>query len=926
MGRSLERATLLGWLDETCAGTALVGLLSGDAGAGKTRLLDDLLEHAADRGVVAALGRATEQEGRPPFWPWRAVLHTLGAPDLLAGVEGLDRAAERFVRFEQVTSWLTATAADAKGLVVAFDDLHGADRSSLRLFSHVARTLRGHPVLLVATHRPAPADHAEGFRSLLAELARLPRRRALEVGGLSRAAVAELLGAGTPAEAIQRVWELTGGNALFVSELSGHLAGGHDLADLPATLRDVIGFRISARTSSCVEVLQTAAVVGRSFSAGVVATALGRPAMTVLEDLDEAVSAALVAPAGGPDQFAFVHALVRDAVERAVARPVLARLHRRVAEAIEIYEGAGDDQLSDLARHWDESSVLGDEEVAADWNERAADAAHRQLAWEEAGRLYDRAVALTGPFADPVDRYRRLLGAARARLHSDEIGSAVARCIDAGRAARLAGRADLLADAALVVEGRGGSGGPEIPALIALAEEALAAVDATDHARRARLLGLLAAMYFYVDTLRCPPLSDAATEEAELADDPLAWVAAARARQMTSFGPHQAEARLGLADRIGEAGRALGDPSITQWEPLWRIDALLELGRVPEALATMPLLRQEVAAVGHPNSRWHLARAEAVLASATGRWEDARRFGRLARELCAAQEGHEGAVALELALLVSTGINTGFSPTVLDDYDELDVTRAPTYVSDVPTLLPLLPLVALGRTEEARRLYSRSAPVPQWDPPAFLWLPIHVMRLLAAVALDRGDDVALLVDRLRARRGYHVAGGGGPIAYFGPVELHLGEGAVALGRWDDAVVELRSAIEEAGCAATPPFEIRAAALLAHALTQRGSAADIAEAAELAARYRPAAETYAMRPWVDRLAAVPAGPPSHQRGPLSSRELEVAALVARGLSNKAIAAELVISSRTAQNHVQHILTKLGATNRAQVASWFATRGS
>ena len=915
---------MLGWLDEALAGTALVGLISGDAGAGKTLLLEDLLDQAVARGVVAGLGRVSEQEGAPPFWPWRTVLERLGGPDLLAGAEGLDRAAERFVRFEEVTSWLCGAATEANGLVVAFDDLQCADRSSMRLFSHVARSLRGDRVLLIATLRPAPADHAEGFPTLLADLARLPSRRALDLGGLGRDAVAELLGADTAAPAVDRVWELTSGNALFVSELARHLSSGRDLADLPDTLRDVISVRVSARTTSCIDVLRMAAVVGREFSAGVVATALCRPAIHVLEDLDEAVSAALVAATGVPGRFQFVHALVRDAVEAGVARPVLARLHREVAEAIEAYEGVGDDQLSDLARHWDECSVLGDEAVAAGWNERAADAAQRHFAWEEAARLYDRAVALTGPSADPVDRHRRLVGAARARLHSEEIGSAVARTIAAGRAARHAGRGDLLAEAALVVEGRGGSGGPEIPALIVLAEEALAAVDDIDHARRARLLGLLAALCFYVEPHRCVALSDAAEKAAGRADDPLASVAAVRARQMTSFGPQHAEERLALADRMGEAGRALGDPSITQWEPLWRIDALLELGRLPEAFANMPALRQQVAAGGHPIARWHLARSEAVLASATGRWQDAHRFGRLAKELYAAQEGHEGAVALDLALQVSVGINTGFPSTVLDAYDGLDLDRAPAYVGDIPSLLPLLPMVALGRTDEAQSLYSRSAPVPQWEPPPFLWLPLHVMRLLAAIALGRIDDVALLLDRLWPSRGFHVAGGGGPISYLGCVELHLGEGAIALGRWDEAVAELRSAVDEARRAATPPFEIRAGALLAEALARRGHGDDLAAAADLVARYRPAAETYAMGPWGDRLEALRPATPSRRPAPLSSRELEVAALVASGLSNKAIAAELQISSRTAQNHVQHILTKLGAANRAQVASWFATR--
>ena len=74
----------------------------------------------------------------------------------------------------------------------------------------------------------------------------------------------------------------------------------------------------------------------------------------------------------------------------------------------------------------------------------------------------------------------------------------------------------------------------------------------------------------------------------------------------------------------------------------------------------------------------------------------------------------------------------------------------------------------------------------------------------------------------------------------------------------------------------------------------------------------------MTPWVERLRSLAVAP-----DPLSPREREVARLVADGLSNREIAARLVISERTAQNHVQHILDKLGFANRAQVAAWAST---
>jgi DNA-binding NarL/FixJ family response regulator len=79
-----------------------------------------------------------------------------------------------------------------------------------------------------------------------------------------------------------------------------------------------------------------------------------------------------------------------------------------------------------------------------------------------------------------------------------------------------------------------------------------------------------------------------------------------------------------------------------------------------------------------------------------------------------------------------------------------------------------------------------------------------------------------------------------------------------------------------------------------------------------------ARTLGMTPWADRLAIVVR--PDEPADPLTAREREIASLVAAGLSNRAIADRLVISERTAQNHVQHILGKLGFANRAQIAAW------
>jgi DNA-binding NarL/FixJ family response regulator len=119
------------------------------------------------------------------------------------------------------------------------------------------------------------------------------------------------------------------------------------------------------------------------------------------------------------------------------------------------------------------------------------------------------------------------------------------------------------------------------------------------------------------------------------------------------------------------------------------------------------------------------------------------------------------------------------------------------------------------------------------------------------------------------------------------------------------------------------FAVQAAVELAEARRARGADGDVEGATALLARTRPEAETLGMVPWIVRIdALVPSlSPPD---GPLSARESEVAALVAEGLSNRQIAARLYLSERTAQNHVQHILTKLGFSSRAQIASWHTAR--
>ena len=925
VGREVECRALASWVEEALGGTPRVVLVAGGGGIGKTQVVEAVRAALEGAGRSTALGLVPEQPGAPPFWPWRQVEAQLGGSGLFGESEGVDPEIDRFSRFEAVHAWVTERARAEGGLVLVLEDVHRADLPSLRLLAHLVLHLRNEPLAVVATHRSDAGDHAEGFPEVLDQLRRWSGTRRLELQGLDRSAVAALLD-GAPPPVVDRVVEVTGGNALFVRELALHLAAGGKPNSVPGSVRDAVAVRLGRRSAPCAEALRVAAVTGRDFAAGVVATVLGQPALSVLDMMDEAADAGLIEPTGTPGRFRFVHVLVRDAVEATLGSAVLPTMHRRVAEAIEVYEGTGDDQLSDLARHWDEASVLGDRDVAAAWCERAAVAADRRLAWEESARLHDRAVEIGGPAADPLDRHRRLLGAARARLHVDTIDAVVTRCVQAAAAVEQLNQPALLAEAALVVEARGGADAA-LASLQALAARALAALDADEHTLRARLLGQLAHLAFYLDPARCEPLTTEALAAAELAGDPLAKVAAIRARQMVRAAPDGAEERLVLAARIGEAGQELGRASIRLWEPIWRIDSLLELGRVPEAVSALADLRRRVAEAPLPIAHWHLARVESVLAQATGRFSDALVAGARARDLFAVLESPMGAEGLFLALRQDIADQTGYDESTLDGWDLLNqVDELPQFLEDLPWFGPIQAAVGAGRLDVARPIYARLAPVASWRPPPFLEVPLLAIRMVAAIALDRSDDVAALVQRLTPFRGRHVVGSGGAVSYGGCVDRFLGKGEAALRRWDDAVANLRTALAIADAVGTPGFAAETAADLAHALIARSERGDADEAADLAERYRPVAVHLGMRPWVHRFDTIPpvAAAGALDAGSLSPRELEVASLVADGLTNKQIAAKLFLSGRTAQNHVQHILTKLGLENRTQIASWFRER--
>jgi DNA-binding CsgD family transcriptional regulator len=932
-------------------GLPQVVVCEGEAGIGKTRLAQELLGVAERRGVLWAWGSAAETSGAPPFWPWCQVLralarrvglqvlageHRLGAelariaPDVVSAEPpsaGSGSAEDRFRQFDAVARLLHQVCLQTP-LLVILDDAHWADEASLLLLRHVTRVLTDERLLVVVNARDTERDDA-----VLARIGREPMTRRIQLRGLASPAIrrqlVSVLGREVDEREALEVEALTGGNPFFVGEVALAIADRRQGRHTPPATRnvqDAIAARLRRLSPDCVRLLQAAAIVGRDFPIAVVAGMLGRPVVGCLALVDEARRARLVEADGEPGRYRFVHALVRDAIEHALGTADRVRLHHSAAEAIEQHHGApSGPPVFELARHWAVAGVVGERARAAGWIRRAADEAMRRLAYEEAARLFRQTLDIGGPELDGEDHCTLLLAVGTAAHLSADLGGRLDACLQAAEVARTLGRPDLLAEAALVMEPVGRPGFDL--ATRRLCQEAIAALASEPASLRARVTARLAESFAYLRELdRARPASEQALALAEHSGDPLAMAAALRARQLVCSGPDGLDDRAQLADRMLALGHQTRQAGVEVWARLWWIDAWFERGDLGRVAGEIDALARCVREIQGPRERFEVLRCHAVLAQAQACFVDARR---LADEAFAvlAPSGHPGPYAVRAAIANLVGRHVGQDDASLAANDLIGASEE---IHESFGLIGRLSyahaVVTAGRPEAAAEVYRSLGPVSGWGPLPHLVLFSYAFGIAVAVPLGLSAEVGALYDRLDPYRGHHVVSGAGAVAYFGPVELWLGLAAHHLGRLDAAVTDLERAARTCQHNGAVGFHVEATVALAAVLARRDRPGDPNRARSLATRAAKQAAALGMSPFVERAdgvkAQLSAAGPELLR--LTRRELEVAELVGQGLTNREIAKRLVLSERTAQNHVQHILTKLGLANRSQVAAWVTSR--
>jgi DNA-binding CsgD family transcriptional regulator/tetratricopeptide (TPR) repeat protein len=962
VGRSVELGELRAALTEALGGSRRVVLVAGEPGIGKTTLAIRLAGEAVALGVAVGWGRGSEREGAPAFWPWiQIVREQLGRPDPAgrkeleryaaplyrmmpqlrrpgqrmrpmppAGGSAPDSGEARFRLFDAVSSFLRV-AAGRGGLVVVLDDAHWADAPSLLLLRHLVREPGGGPVLFVVSFREEEVRADTPVAAALAELAAGPEARWIRLKGLGRAELAQYLAAvaGQPADAALAagLHDATGGNPFFAAEVvrllrsEGRLAlvSGQPLG-LPRGVREVLQRRLDRLSGVSRRALELASLMGASFGFEFLARASGAEPERVLGLLDEAVGARLLEQVPGrPGWFRFPHALVREALSEGLGAVDRLRQHRRIGEALERewQESPGDEGVGTLARlasHWQQA---GDGPRAIRYARMAASEADNQFGYEEAARLYRLALgqAVTGGL-DAGGRCEVLLDLATAEYRCGNVRPAMEAFVRAADLARRCGRPGLLAGAPLIVQD---IGDPAVNASVLRAcEGVLAGADGPGDAVRARLLAQRAvALCESVRLDEALPDSERAMELAGRSGDPGLLAAVLPARHLALAGPDWTMERLALAGQALGLARSAAAPIQELSARVWRTDAFWELGDIASVDAEIERLADLAHALRTPLATWHLRRCQAARALLVGRYEQAAALS----EQATAALPPENFMAQLLHLVLMSAIDADRGES--------------TWIDSLRSMLEAKPsamawsmlswsFLSAGRRDAALAYHEQARGSLRRVPRDTRWMPTMVFLTDVSSQLDDRETAEICYRELLPFEDRFSAGGGGSVVCQGSVALFLGTAAMTVGHFDDSESHLRRAIQRNTAAGARPWAARAELAMAELLRRqeraRGQALDHAH---LAAR---TAATLGMKVLRARAEAV-IGDLTAAKGPalLSRREREVAALVAQGLTNREIARTLVLSERTAENHVQHILAKLGFGSRAQIAAWAVSEG-
>ncbi|MCM2387746.1 helix-turn-helix transcriptional regulator [Streptomyces albipurpureus] len=967
----------------TSPGAPQALLVGGEAGVGKTRLLEELQTVACRRDAVVAMGGCVEigADGLP-FAPFSTALRALNRqlPQELASAaagqeeelarllpelamrpsgEADRRDEEGMARLFELTARLLERMATDRTVVLVLEDLHWADTSTRNLLSYLFRTLRRGRLVVIATYRSDDVHRRHPLRPLLAELDRMRTVQRIELTRFNRGEVqrqlAGILAAEPEPEMVDQIFERSDGNAFFVEELACSITE-NCRSGLTSSLRDILLVRVEALPEEAQRAVRILAEGCSTVEHGLLSAVARLPEDDLIEALRAAVGANILLATSDGDGYRFRHSLVREAVSDDLAPGERSRINRRYAEVLEAEPllVRDEERAMRLASYWYHAHVPAKALPAV---LSASVEAWRRHAYAEQLRLLERAMELWDAVPESLPSTLRPLDYIRQWAPSiSDPATTPLRFIDLMAEATVAGRLCGERERALKIAKRGQR----------LAQSDDDPLRASWFAvQRSRLVSALGRSDGLGELHEAKELVHGLPPSAAHAEVLAATANWARLRPSGPDALVDAERAVAYARMVGEeenellARLALGGLLVDAGD---HDEGFAEMHRVKERAVTLDLPSLIASAhINLPSALEGVGRSREAVDVLLEGLELCRHYrmldteawvlGNLAESYYSLGRWDEIRPVAERALRIALSPKPrGYAATRLSDLalGQGDTDKAAEYLqaarSHFGTHDPLLHsslrldtieiaiAAAQGRVLDARRQFRQA--VEAGFPPGvqrYAWPLLRVVAELEAdtrglPAAEHGRSEAL--DLMSGVARSLTTGASVWRAYdsWVRVELLRAQGRDTAEAW----IEPLAAFEQLDL----PHEratVRLRRAEAFVSSDRPGATELLRQADETARTlgaRPLSQQIALlaqraRISLTRPAKVSsAAPTSPAPGPafgLTPREEDVLRLVAAGRSNRQIAAALYISPKTASVHVSNILAKLGVSGRVEAAA-------
>lgn len=858
-------------------------------------------------------------------------------PELAFRLEGLekppalDQEQARFRLFFSITNFLK-TVSRRQPLVLVLDDLHWADESSLLLLEFLAPEISADSLMVVGTYRDDEVTGGHPLSQTLGSLVREENYQRIQLAGLSRNEVGELVearaGVAAADAAVDTLHQRTEGNPLFVGEVVSSVSREEMARDqtwtagIPEALRDAILRRVNRLSGTCNQMLRTASVIGRDFDLTLLRTLSPEIAESeFLEGLDEALGIRIIEPISDrPGGYRFGHSLIQQAVYEEISPMRRAQAHGAAGETLErSHQNDLDEHAAELAHHFAEAAaVLGPEKLSR-YSLMAGELALAAYAYDEALAYFQQGLTAQSGQSTGDDTAKLWFGLGRcqvATLPLSQLPEAVGSLRKAFDYYVEAGNVD---QAVAIAEHPFPASAGRDYGVLQIIERALELVPPTSQqagrllARFGWLMGIEKADY--------EGSRDALAQALDIArgegDNALAVRTLVSAAEVEAFFFHYPEASSKSTEAIALLTE-IDDPQLETMAHFWAGNSSFFLFGYTAAAERH--ISQSIAAAERLRHHFYLGRSlnqMSWLLYRKGEWQAAREFND--RGL-AASPRETRLLHTRLILEYEVG-NFNEGEAYLNRL--LEVMRltppGPAYEYAFPAMsIPMAARISgnlgwLAQGEEAAHHVFSSTP-------ATPMVAAMTNTGLALLAVHR-DDAAAAEALYSAKQPPATFGGLGPQInrMIGLLARTAGNVSEALGHFDDAMAFCRKAGFRPELAWTCHD-------YAETLLGRNREGDHAKAVDLLDESLAISSDLGMRPLMERVIALrehavstPGRAPAYPDR-LTQREVEVLRLIAFGRSSREMAEDLVLSIRTVERHITNIYGKINSRGRADATAY------